>query len=268
MPELRCFDLLNDKWRFGAMCHSLGVKHPRTWLVEGKASLLKAMSESGALSDHPQAPQHGRRQWRDVLAEETCESQIASIDYAPIILQDFIPGEDIGASVFCLKGRITGFVGHHFDEQVYTTFFDADILGEIEKIVAPLKLDGVFNFDMRRAPDGAIWWLECNPRFYSKMAMTMANGLKFVALGLTRREDGPDDPDLRGAQQALSPPQQTPLTARARPAGKFELISGDAMRFMVSDPVVYWQEYHYFNEDLAIQFYRGPQEAPAPPAPA
>ena len=86
--------------------------------------------------------------------------------------------------MFCRDGRITGFVAHHFDEQVYTTYFDADILGEIEKIIAPLKLDGVFNFDVRRAPIVAVWHPECNPRFYFKMAMTMANGLSFVRLSL------------------------------------------------------------------------------------
>jgi hypothetical protein len=269
MPELDQFDLLNDKWRFGAMCHALGIKHPLARLVEDKESLRKTLAEGGArfpVIAKPLNMDGGNGVM--VLEADSWERQIAAIDYAPIILQDYIAGEDIGASVYCRDGRVTGFVAHHFDEQVYTTFDDAGVLDDIEKIVGPMKLNGVFNFDMRRAPDGGIWYLECNPRFYFKMALTMAMGLNFVALGLPGAEQ---DSGLKicppGAKRFRLPNKRRFLLGLALP-WKFELISVDALRYMIADPVPFWREYLYLDEDPAIQFDRGPQQEPSLPAPA
>ncbi len=50
--------------------------------------------------------------------------------------------------------------------------------------MARMGVDGVFNFDMRLAPDGSIYYLECNPRFFFKINLSMLAGVNFVAMGM------------------------------------------------------------------------------------
>ena len=53
-------------------------------------------------------------------------------------------------------------------------------------------LEGVYNFDMILAPDGCIYYLECNPRFFYKINLSMIAGINFVEFGLPgERSTGP-----------------------------------------------------------------------------
>jgi hypothetical protein len=253
MPTLEQYDLLNNKWRFGALCHSLGVNHPQTKLLESRDELCRELSAPVVRFPVIAKPLNLSGGFGVLtLEKETWREQIKAVDYAPIIFQQFIAGEDIGASVFCRGGRVEGFVAHDFDGQVYTTFFDDGILKDIEKIVAATQYEGVCNFDMRREPDGSLWYLECNPRFYYKMAMTLANGLNFISFGM------PDAPQRQAPAICKAkrtrlrfPNKRKFITGLALP-WKFEGVSLAALRHMASDPVPFWRDYFYLDDDLVF----------------
>jgi hypothetical protein len=118
------------------------------------------------------------------LRRETARKDLALIFYRPILVQELIEGEDIGASVYCKKGEITAFIAHKYRRATYSTFLTDSIYQDIAKLMQVIKGDGVFNFDMRLTPDGQIFYLECNPRFFFKIAMSMLAGINFVSLGL------------------------------------------------------------------------------------
>ena len=42
----------------------------------------------------------------------------------------------------------------------------------------------MLNFDMRVGSNGVVYWLECNPRFFFKMFMSLLAGIPFVEFGL------------------------------------------------------------------------------------
>ena len=121
LPSLEQFDFLNDKWQFTNSCIAHGIACPpsmlfadRVQVAEGfKRGLLtlpaivKPLSEDGG---------HGVLR----LDASNAASQIERINYGPIIVQNFIEGEDIGASVFCERGEIKSFIANRFSKGIYT----------------------------------------------------------------------------------------------------------------------------------------------------
>ena len=112
------------------------------------------------------------------------QASLDLIDYEPILVQDFIEGVDIGASIFCRDGQVEAFMAHSLLDGVFSTFSDYGIREHIETIAAKYKLTGVYNFDMRLTPDESVYYLECNPRIFHKLDYAMVAGINYVALGL------------------------------------------------------------------------------------
>jgi hypothetical protein len=119
--------------------------------------------------------------------------RLRRINYRPIIVQEFIPGEDIGASIFARSGEVTAFIAHHYGRGIYSTFPGDTIFTDLERLTKHLRLDGCYNFDMRRTAANDIYYLECNPRFFFKIDLSMIAGVNFVALGLPGREPAASD---------------------------------------------------------------------------
>ncbi len=195
-PTLRQFDYLNDKWHFYSLCLALGISAPRSQLVADAAE-LRAKLEAGAISLPAIAKPVNHDGGLGVIKLDAgnASSQVALIDYGPIIVQDYIAGEDIGASVYCRDGQVTSFIAHKLKRATYSTLDDPRIRPILSRIMAHTGTSGVYNFDMRLAPDGQIYFLECNPRFFFKINLSLAAGVNFVRQGLTgiagRREPEP-----------------------------------------------------------------------------
>ncbi len=188
-PTLEQFDELNDKWRFRNLCCELGIACPETWLYPQSGSLLADL-EAGKLAlpviAKPLSFDNSRAQV--LLLPNDFRHGIKRIRFRPVLAQQFIDGEDIGASVYARDGEIYAFVAHRLANDVYRTFDDRRIYSDILTIVRHLKLSGVFNFDMRLTADNEIYYLECNPRFFFKMDLSMLAGINFVSCGLSDAE--------------------------------------------------------------------------------
>jgi hypothetical protein len=111
-------------------------------------------------------------------------ADLAEIRYAPVLVQNFIAGVDIGASAFCEQGELRAFVVHRLARAAYATFPHARVLDSVGRIVRETRYSGVCNFDMRLTPEGEVFFLECNPRFFYKMDLSMLAGVNFAAYGL------------------------------------------------------------------------------------
>jgi predicted ATP-grasp superfamily ATP-dependent carboligase len=192
LPSLKQFDFLNDKWQFTNSCIAHGIACPPSMLFADRAqvaenfkrglltlpAIVKPLSENGG---------HGVLR----LDASNAASQIERINYGPIIVQNFIEGEDIGASVFCERGEIKSFIANRFSKGIYTTFQDPVVFAAFSRILGPMEVDGVYHFDMRLTPDKKIYFLECNPRFYFKISLSMIAGINFIHAGLEKGADLP-----------------------------------------------------------------------------
>lgn len=186
LPDLDWFDRLNDKVTFAALCGTLGLRVPETRvLADGDA--LAAEIEAGRIA-YPvvlKPPALSGSQGFVRLDDAAAARHAAArIRYRPVLVQRFIPGRSVVASMYCQAGRITAFVTHEIRRRVYATFRDDRILTDLQRLTAHVGLTGVCNFDMIAGEDGDIHYLECNPRFFFSMEMAMLAGLNVVALGL------------------------------------------------------------------------------------
>ena len=191
MPTLDQFDLLNNKARFTAFCEGLGVRCPRSELVADRAALARRLSAPDMrLPCVAKAIDMDGSRGLVVIRDAGDTAALEAIDYEPILLQEYVEGTDVVASVYCESGNVEAFVAHYIKRATYATFASTEIEETVGLIAQALGVTGLLNFDMRLRPDGAIFWLECNPRFFYSMAYSMLAGIDFAAFGLPGRRCG------------------------------------------------------------------------------
>lgn len=115
----------------------------------------------------------------------------------------------------------------------------------MEKIARATAFDGLFNFDMRRAPDGRIYFLECNPRIYFKIEMSRLAGVDFIGMALGRSASV--EPLFAAPTQVRLP--KALLLSLLTP-WKIEPQSWEALNRALSDPLPYIREELKLDEDL------------------
>jgi len=239
MLSIEQFDILNDKWRFTQLCNELGVRCPGSQLVADVAA-LRELLQAGKLTQpfivKPVAFDGATGFFAFDRSKDL--SQLSAIDYSPILVQEFIEGEDVCVSVYCNKGQILAFVAYRYSRATYITFEAPAIRADCAKILANTKANGVLNFEMRIAPDGAVYWLECNPRFFMSIAMSMLAGFPFVEYGLPIRR-------VSGVTASTSGAQVRFIKAAALEAvrfGRLTLRDFAYLRYVIADPIPWARE--------------------------
>jgi hypothetical protein len=246
LPGLAEFDLLNNKWEFFQLCRRLGINCPPTQVLPDRASVIDWLAANPAAPPVVAKPLTGDGGRGFVVLDGAgAREQAAQIDYAPVLVQDFIEGEDIGASIYCREGKVHAFIAHKFDRAIYSTFADQAIYDDLSRIAEETGIDGVYNFDMRRRADGRIFYLECNPRFFYKINMSMAAGINFVALGLSSNTVGGRRLVPDGTRVHF------PMAVLTRLAKPWQLARRDfaMLGFLFGDPVSYLREHLGIDRD-------------------
>lgn len=265
MPQLEQFDRLNNKWEFTQLCATLQIRCPRTWLFEDTRALARALAlhPHGALIAKPLALDGGLGVIR--LGSEHALSELQACGYRPILVQDFIDGADIGASALCEAGAVRTFIAHGLQHHVYTACFDGAICRDVSRIARHLHITGLLNFDLRLTPDGQVFYLECNPRIFWKITMSMLAGINFIAAAL---------PGAGASQVPARLPQPVAVRfpramLRALPTPwKLDRTAWRTLRFLYSDPVPHLREQWGLEHDAGRQYSGEPPTPPAPAAPA
>ena len=245
-PSLDEFDLLNNKWEFIKLCLRNEINCPRSILVNSKEEIRKALEDrtmSLPLMSKPLCMDGEKGIIK--LSRENFEEAMGRIDYAPLLLQEFIEGDDIGASAFCKSGEILAFISHQLHRGEYLTFHNEVVRTAIEKLTRQMGLNGVYNFDMRRDAHGTIYFLECNPRFFFKMPLSLAAGINFALPGV--------DPDF-AIRQPLEPDESLTRTPKAWPSllvrpWTMTKRDRDYSRFLLSDPISFVRETAHIDWD-------------------
>jgi carbamoylphosphate synthase large subunit len=216
IPDLATFDQLVTKDRFMEFCRANGIRHPEGHLLANRQALIAAI-KNGCIKLPAILKPINR--WGSVGVVKIDESNAlevaATIDYAPVLVQDYIEGVDRSISIFARKGAVTKQVTYSYPNNEFTFQREPELACIVGEIAADLKLDGVFNFDARIEADGTIWLLECNPRFFFTMDAAMIAGANFAKIELatgpsahfSKLQPGPDGPIITVADGELRQPE-------------------------------------------------------------
>ncbi|MGH6872164.1 MAG: ATP-grasp domain-containing protein [Rhizomicrobium sp.] len=183
IPDLATFDTLATKDRFMRFCIENAIRHPEGHLLANREALLAALANGCIRLPAILKPVN---RWGSVgvvrIDENNARDIAATIDYAPILVQDFIEGDDRSISIFAVDGRVTKQVTYCYPGGAFTFAAEPELARIVGGIARDLRLDGVFNFDARIEADGTVWLLECNPRFFFTMDAAMVAGANFAKL--------------------------------------------------------------------------------------
>lgn len=236
-PSLRNFDLLNNKWAFAGICAEISLPHPGTRLLADRAAVLRAAG--GCTPEHALLAKPLSSSGGDgivILDGAASAERVQSISYQPILVQEFIHGTEIGASLYASKGTVQAFLTHSYHRKTYTAYHDRRIHADMTRLVSHLGLDGVYNFDIITTADGSVYYLECNPRFFHKMNMSLVAGMNFVTPGL---------PCVSRRPASLFPdPVRVRMPEAALRRAPWRMTRGDLdmAAYFLSDPLPYFLE--------------------------
>ncbi|AAU90618.1 hypothetical protein MCA0146 [Methylococcus capsulatus str. Bath] len=238
VPPPSVFDTLNDKSKFASLCLDLGMPHPASVLLAGPAE-LKSMYDSGQLHFPLIAKPVDAYGSEGVVKLEALSVQVNldKIDYSPILLQEFVEGEDVCISLFCVQGVCKRQVVYKRKRGI--SFIEHDSLSDLAQAVARhLNFDGVICFDARLAPDGkSVYLIECNPRFWYNMDFAMVAGVNFVGLGI--------DPVGHESRAATKKAFSSPYSLALKVFTPWRINAQDVamFRYWLADPIPFlWIE--------------------------
>jgi predicted ATP-grasp superfamily ATP-dependent carboligase len=184
VSDLETFNRLNNKWDFYLMLREYGLPTPQTRLGtidDHDASawdltypvLVKPLESAGgiglSLAENP-----------SMLAQRLEERGAL-----PLIVQEFIPGSDLGLNVLGYNGRLLAWT-MQINSPAGLEFINNNTILEIGRtIVERTNFSGLANFDMRLDErDQSFKFLECNPRLWYSLNGSRYAGVNFLKLGI------------------------------------------------------------------------------------
>jgi biotin carboxylase len=189
MPALDVLDLLNDKWSFHKLAVHLGLVVPRTLFYAGREQVdcSHISREIGFPAVVKPVSQWASIGFRLVESERHLAALVGDPTYGfdGVVVQQFIPGRDIGAGLFMRGGAVQALSTFFCGPRDATEFVHIpELATSVGRVAAETRYEGVANFDARMDDNGRVWLIECNPRFFMRITAARVCGLDFLRLGL------------------------------------------------------------------------------------
>ncbi len=112
----------------------------------------------------------------------------------PLLIQDFVPGEDVDLSFLAEHGRILAWTIQHrenFTDTHISFFRHEQVLRAGRQMVEKSGFHGVGHMDLRiDEQDGSVKIIELNPRYWGSVQYSMWAGVNFPALHLAQTLGG------------------------------------------------------------------------------
>ncbi|WP_336490949.1 hypothetical protein [Methylobacterium nigriterrae] len=246
MPDLPTLTALDNKHSFARICAACDVSTPETlfFATPGAVCLASIRNEIGYPCVVKPLGASGGDGVRVIASEGALAAALSDRQgflRDGLLIQRFMPGDDVGLSVFAQDGEILNWATFYCDGFWSTRFADLpELLAAGRKLIAHTGYTGIANFDARRDPEtGAIRLLECNPRFFRRVGASRHCGLDFVAAGLASLNLSAGAAASLTKGRHLSPQDLvTPVGIRLVRSGSYSLrnMQRDAVEFL-QDPV-------------------------------
>jgi hypothetical protein len=199
VPNTAVFDQLSDKSTFAGLCQNLDLATPRTGVLPGFRQVHERVRD-GSL-DLPVVLKPTNREGSEgvvVLDSTGALREINDLGYAPVLVQEYVAGRDICAFFFCQNGHVECEALYHHGGYFIEFIENHSVSSQCRKIIEATNYSGVVGFDIRQRDDGSFVFLECNPRFWYNMELTMLAGANFVRAGVNGLKMDEQCSDLAG----------------------------------------------------------------------
>lgn len=182
---------LNDKWKLAALLQEHGIPIPKTERLERVDQLDTLQDWQFPVIVKP--PNMGNQRGVvkiDSMAE--LRSYLTSgqeFTEMPLLLQEFIPGRDIGFNVLAHEGTLLAHTIHQYTHRKSVMqFIEQELaLEQGRRMIAASNFTGVANIDMRiDSRDQSVKVIECNPRFWGSLRASCRNGTNFPVWGIRK----------------------------------------------------------------------------------
>lgn len=188
-------DVLDDKWQFHRLCRRLGLRTPASMYASSKLAIdFDAASARLGLpfivKPLSEAQSHGACLIGS--AEDFRRELLDNDDYrfAPLILQQFIRGHDVGVNLCAQGGRLRVLAMQRRDDPDDVAspigFYYSPYLDKVARSICNATgYDGVMNIDARiEEGTGLTWLFEANPRYWRSLWAPTWVGMNFAAENL------------------------------------------------------------------------------------
>jgi len=237
VPTESAFLELNDKWAFYKNCLRLNLPVPKTWRFDSKEDAIRALATEEFPDRLVVKPLdlwggYGVK----LFDRKDAGFGIRGLDYEPLLIQEYIEGEDTGLSVLVRSGRIVASLIHQVRSRRFYFFHCEEFLRIGEALATDYNCDGILHIDAQMTPSGELYLLECNPRVYLSMDYAALAGINLIELGI--RDSIPADapPLTVGEITFRKPPELIKSVLKFK---GFERNDLRAAAFQIADPVMF-----------------------------
>lgn len=189
MPDVKSFDIANDKWLLSLWLEENNILHPQTILLKAKDSLDQVLSSlTFPIIVKPRNGFGGNGIKIFQHAEELPIWYNGSNHQHDFICQPYIKGYDIDFSVICNEGEI---LVHAIqknlkyltnDQWAYAVEFaeNDELYSLVREMAEKFNWSGVNHIDLRYDEDKCQFTvIEMNPRFWASVLATIFTGVNF-----------------------------------------------------------------------------------------
>ena len=195
-PDTDMLTMLEDKWSFYQFCKEHGLTVPTTEFVSGKSELnFAAVAERLGLpfvvKPLDQVASYGIEVINDEQHYKKSILDNRAYQYAPLIVQRFVRGKDIGLNLLSIHGRVKALACQE-PNGTRVRFFANRSLEQVAHVIASKShYHGVMNVDARiEDRTGTIYLFESNPRVWRSHYASVWCGYNFCGESLREQWEG------------------------------------------------------------------------------
>lgn len=195
VPDNAMLSVLEDKWSFYQFCKANGLTVPLTVLVNAKGELdFKTIAERLGLPFVVKPLDQLASYGVEIISDEQ-QFNKAILDneayqYAPLIVQRFVAGTDIGLNLLSIRGRVKTLACQKPDGTRMRFFADRTLEQVAHVIANQSGYHGIMNVDARiEDGTGNIYLIESNPRVWRSHYASVWCGMNFCAESLKEERE-------------------------------------------------------------------------------
>jgi predicted ATP-grasp superfamily ATP-dependent carboligase len=226
VPTLDTIAALGNKYAFSAFCERHNIPHPRTYFLKNAHEIngdhlplrfpviTKPLEMSSGMGIY-------KFEDRESLYGYIATQRADRFNALPLLLQEFIPGDDIDFNGFCSHGKIHAWTIQRFvmiengqkPPLRWIQFTNHEEVFRLGKAIVEItRYSGPVNIDLRiDSRDGSVKTIEVNPRFWANTFPSICDGVNFADAAIRAAFDNTYTKDPRRSGRIWGTPHRVPF---------------------------------------------------------